>query len=144
LPILISVVSMAYSCARMKRLPILLTTLLLTMALACRETPSAQAPQQPPPVPGNAARGAQLTAQYACNVCHVVPGTQGPQGALGPSLAGVASRPTISNGTVQNTPANVRQFIQNPSSLNPQSAMPPIGMPDADAQDLTAFLMTLR
>jgi cytochrome c2 len=125
----------------MKRLPLLLVTLIL--ALACRETPAAQQPP-PPPVAGDAARGKQLIAQYACNVCHIVPGTQGPQGALGPSLAGVASRPAISQGTVQNTPANLRQFIQNPSSLNPQSAMPPIGLPDADAQDLTAFLMTLR
>lgn len=124
----------------MKRLPILL----LTIALACRETPVAQQPQQPPPVLGDTERGKQLIAQYACNVCHIVPGTAGPQGALGPSLAGLASRPAISNGTVQNTPANLRQFIQSPSSLNPQSAMPPIGMPDVDAQDLTAFLLTLR
>ena len=124
----------------MKRLPLLL----LTLALACRETPAAQQPAPPPPVPGDAARGKQLIAQYACNVCHIVPGTQGPQGALGPSLAGVALRPSISNGAVQNTPTNIRQFIQNPASLNPQSAMPPIGMPEADAQNLTAFLMTLK
>lgn len=124
----------------MKRLPILL----LTLALACRETPAAQQPPQPPPVPGDAARGKQLLAQYACNVCHAVPGTQGMQGVLAPTLAGVASRPSISNGAVQNTPANIRQFIQNAPSLNPHSSMPPIEMPDADAQDLTAFLMTLK
>lgn len=120
-----------------------LSLLLLTIALACRETPVPQQPPPPPPVAGDAVRGKQLIAQYACNVCHVVPGTQG-QGALGPSLAGLASRPTISEGTVQNTPANLRKFIQNPSSLNPQTSMPPIGLPDADAQDLTAFLLTLR
>lgn len=121
----------------MKRLPLIF----LSFALACRETPAAQ---QPPSVAGDAARGKQMIAQYACNVCHTIPGTHGPQGALGPSLAGLASRPVISNGTVQNTPANLRQFIQNPPALNPQSAMPPIGVPDAAAQDITAFLMTLR
>ena len=83
-------------------------------------------------------------AQYACNVCHIVPGTQGPQGRLGPSLAGVASRPAISNGVVRNTPENLRQFIRDPASLNPQSSMPPIQMPDADTQAITAFLLTLR
>ncbi|MDP9193758.1 MAG: c-type cytochrome [Acidobacteriota bacterium] len=124
----------------MKRLPILL----LTVALACRETPAAQQPPQPPPVPGDAARGKQLIAQYACNVCHAVPGTEGMQGVLAPSLAGLASRPSISNGAVQNTPANIRQFIRSPATLNPQTAMPPIEMPEADARDLTAFLMTLR
>ena len=122
----------------MKRLPILL----VTIALSCRETPAAQQP--PPAASGDAARGKQLVAQYACNVCHVVPGTQGPQGSLGPSLAGVASRPSISNGTVENTPDHLRQFLQSPASLNPQSSMPPIGMPDADARDLAAFLLTLR
>lgn len=127
----------------MKRLPLLLVPLTLILALACRETPPAP-PPPPPPVAGDAVRGKQLIAQYACNVCHIVPGTQGPQGALGPSLAGLASRPTISGATVPNTPANLRQFIQNPTSLNPQTAMPPIGLSDTDAQDLTAFLLTLR
>ena len=113
---------------------------LFVLALACnrQELPA------PAPAPvGNAARGQQLMAQYACTVCHIVPGTPG-QGRLGPSLAGVASRPVISNGVVRNTPANLRQFIQNPMSLNPQSSMPPIGLPEADAQDITAFLLTLR
>jgi cytochrome c2 len=120
-----------------------LLTLLLTLACNRPETPAAQ--QAPAPAPaGNSERGRQLIAQYACNVCHVVPGTQGPQGRLGPSLAGVASRPAISNGTVRNTPENLRQFITNPSSFNPQSSMPPIPLPDADAQDITAFLSTLR
>lgn len=114
---------------------------MIALALACNraETPA------PPSAPvGDAARGKQIMAQYACNVCHIVPGTDGPQGRLGPSLAGVASRPAISNGIVRNTPANLRQFIQNPASLNPKSSMPPIGLPEADAQDITAFLLTLR
>lgn len=115
---------------------------LLTLALACSR---AETPAPPPQAPaGSAQRGPQLIAQYACSVCHVVPGTQGPQGRLGPSLAGVASRPVISNGAVRNTPENLRRFVQNPQSLNPQSSMPPIAMPDADAQDIAAFLLTLR
>jgi cytochrome c2 len=114
---------------------------LLTLALACNRAETPAPPQAPV---GNADRGRQLIAQYACNVCHVVPGTQGPQGRLGPSLAGVALRPVISNGVVRNTPANLRQFIQRPQSLNPQSSMPPIAIPDPDVQDITAFLLTLR
>ena len=127
------------------------TLLLLTLAVACSraETPAptpttARQPAAAQTVAGDAERGRALVPQYACNACHVVPGTTGPQGSLAPTLAGLASRPTISYGTVQNTPANVRQFIQNPASLNPQTAMPPIGLPDNDAQDITAFLMTLR
>lgn len=63
---------------------------------------------------------------------------------LGPSLQGLASRPTISFGSVQNTRTNLEQFIQNPASLNPQSSMPPLHLAGNDAQDITAFLMTLR
>jgi cytochrome c1 len=63
---------------------------------------------------------------------------------MAPSLEGIASRPSISYGTVQNNPANLAQFIQNPASLNPQTAMPPVAMSTGEAQDITAFLMTLR
>jgi len=113
----------------------------IALVVACNH---AERPAPPSAPVGDAGRGKQLIAQYACNVCHIVPGTEGPQGRLGPSLAGVASRPAISNGVVRNTPANLRQFLQNPASLNPQSSMPPIAMPDPDAQDITAFLLTLR
>ncbi|HYC58023.1 MAG TPA: c-type cytochrome [Thermoanaerobaculia bacterium] len=116
---------------------------LLLLAACARETP---APPSAPPQPaaaGNAERGRQLAAQYACTACHVIPGTNG-RGTLGPSLAGVASRARISEDTVANTTANLQVFINTPQALNPESAMPPIGLPDADAQDITAFLMTLR
>lgn len=112
--------------------------LLLIFTMACQETPQTPTPS------GDIERGRQLIAQYACSVCHTVPGTTGPQGRLGPSLAGVASRPAISNGAVRNTPENLRQFILSPQSLNPQSSMPPMNIPEKDVQDLAAFLMTLR
>ena len=119
--------------------------LLLLLTLACNREQPAAAPPAPQPIAGDAARGRELVAKYACTVCHAIPGTQGPQGALGPALAGLATRPTISEGTVQNTPENIRRFIQNPASMNPMSSMPPInGLPENDAQDITAFLLTLK
>ena len=130
----------------MKRLTVILLLLLpLLIGAACNrdEASKSLTPAEPAPI-GNAERGRTLAAQYGCNVCHAVPGVDGPQGSLGPSLAGIASRPTISVGVVQNTPANLAQFIQNPASLNPQSSMPPIGLPDADAKDIAAYLLTLK
>ena len=115
--------------------------LLLILTLACsREQPAAPKAQAatPPTDPR------QLIAQYGCNVCHVIPGVAGAQGSLGPSLAGVASRPTLSEGAVQNTPANLAKFIREPASLNPQSSMPPIGLTDADAEAIAAYLLTLE
>jgi cytochrome c2 len=123
----------------MKRLALALPIALL--ALACHREPAASAPPKPP---GNADRGKQLITQYGCNVCHVTPGLTGPQGIMGPSLAGLASRPMLSNNTFANTPANVAQFIQTPASMNPASAMPPLGIGPVDAQDIAAYLATLK
>ena len=122
----------------MKYLP-----LALLLLVACNRGEAAKTGSAPPPV-GDGARGPQLAAQYGCNVCHIIPGVEGPQGSLGPSLQGLASRPSISMGAVQNTPANLVQFIQNPAALNPQSSMPPIAIPESDAKDLAAYLLTLR
>lgn len=123
-------------------------SLLLVLSLAACNRDEAAKSLAPgaaaPATPGDAARGKALVAQYGCNVCHVVPDIGGPQGSLGPSLAGVASRPTISFGKVPNTPENMVRYIQNPSALNPQSSMPPIGLTDVDATDVTAYLMTLK
>ncbi|HEX8172568.1 MAG TPA: c-type cytochrome [Thermoanaerobaculia bacterium] len=121
--------------------------LLLFMLAACnrRETATqTQTPGAPPPPAGNAAHGKQLVAQYGCNVCHVIPDVAGPQGSLGPPLAGVAARPSISHGRVPNNPANLARFIENPAALNPGSSMPPLGISTADAQDIAAYLLTLK
>jgi mono/diheme cytochrome c family protein len=85
-----------------------------------------------------------LVEQYGCNVCHQIPAVDGPRGSLGPPLAGLASRPSISHGRVPNTPANLVRYIQEPASLDPQSSMPAVGLAPADAGDIGAFLMTLR
>ena len=122
----------------------LVVGLIVWAACNREEASKPPAPAAPPAPIGNAERGRALAAQYGCNVCHAIPGVDGPQGSLGPSLAGIASRPTISFGTVQNTPANLTQFIQEPASLNPQSSMPPIGLVDADARDIAAYLVTLK
>ena len=123
-------------------------SLVLLLLAACNRGEAAKhtaAPAAPAaPGIGDAARGRQLAAQYGCNVCHVIPGVDGPQGSLGPSLQGLASRPTISLGAVQNTPENLATFIQDPATLNPQSSMPPSGVSEQDARDLAAFLLTLK
>ena len=119
--------------------------LLTTLVVACNrgETAAPAPPPAPPPI-GDASRGPMLAAQYGCNVCHIIPGVAGPQGSLGPSLQGLASRPGFSQGAVQNTPENLVKFIQDPPSLNPQSSMPPSGVSEADAKDLAAYLLTLK
>lgn len=89
-------------------------------------------------------RGRLLIGQYGCNVCHAIPGVTGPQGSIGPSLEGLASRPTISNGKVQNTPENLAKFVHSPASLNPSSNMPGLAMPPQDAEEIAKYLGTLK
>jgi cytochrome c len=129
---------------RMKRLA--LSLLLVLCAVTCNRDERAKSMATPTPAPpiGNADHGKALAAQYGCNVCHAVPGVEGPQGSLGPSLAGVGSRPAISFGKVQNTPENLVKYLQEPASMNPQSSMPAIGLTDADAKDIAAYLLTLK
>lgn len=117
-------------------------TFVLLLLAACNR-PEQQRPAEPPPI-GNAGRGKVLIAQHGCNVCHIIPGVEGPQGSLGPSLEGVASRAAISNNVVQNTPQNLVQYIQQPASLNPESTMPPLGITPQDAHDIAAYLLTLN
>ena len=125
----------------MKRL---FVVLFLAIACARPETPAPPPkPAAPPPI-GNAVRGKQLVEQYGCNVCHTVPGIEGAQGSLGPSLAGVAVRKKISNDTVVNTPENLAKYVENPPALNPDSTMPALGIPTAEAKDIAAFLLKLK
>lgn len=114
--------------------------LLLFLAVACGKSEA----RKETVIPGNVQRGKELIAQNGCNVCHIIPGIEGMQGSLGPDLTGIASRAAISEGKVQNTPANLARFIENPQSLNPQSAMPPARIPPADGQHIAAYLFTLR
>ena len=132
----------------MTRTPLLLFVFLV----ACNRN---EAPQsgggatatQPPAATstmGDVDKGKLLSTQYGCNVCHVMPGVEAPQGMLGPSLAGVASRATISNGAVPNSPENLVKYVINPPSLNPQSAMPALGISEPEARDIAAYLLTLK
>jgi cytochrome c2 len=127
----------------MKRLLVL-----ALLAVACNRHETARSIEKAAPAAteaaGNASKGRELINQYGCNVCHAIPGVDGPQGSLGPSLAGVASRPTISQAAVPNNAANLAAFIQNPASLNPQSSMPPIAISSPDLQDVVAYLQTLK
>ena len=92
---------------------------------------------------GNAERGKNLVQQYGCTSCHSIPGVPGPQDGISAPLAKIGSRQLIF-GKFQNTPRNMMSWIQNPQAMNPQNAMPNLGVTPADARDITAFLYTLK
>ncbi|MFN2633217.1 MAG: cytochrome c family protein [Thermoanaerobaculia bacterium] len=92
---------------------------------------------------GNVERGKQLITQYGCNSCHVIPGIQGAKGMVGPPLDHIASRQIIA-GKLPNTPQNMMQWLQNPQSIDPQNAMPNLGVKPDEARDMTAYLVSLK
>ena len=65
------------------------------------------------------------------------------QEPVGPPLVRVAVRTYVA-GVLANTPENMRKWIQDPTGVDEKTAMPKIGVSDRDAQDIVAYLYTLR
>lgn len=97
----------------------------------------------PAAFPADARRGAQALHQYACTACHIVPGLTGSSPHVGPSLEGFGSRQLIA-GTLANTPENRVQWIMQTQRVKPGTAMPQLDVAPQDAQDMAAYLATLR
>lgn len=92
---------------------------------------------------GDPARGRTLLRHYGCAGCHTVPGVPGAQGKVGPPLQGIAGRVYLA-GILENTPANLIRWIEDPPALDPRTAMPRTGAAGPDARDIAAYLYTLR
>jgi cytochrome c oxidase subunit 2 len=95
--------------------------------------------------PGNpaAAEGQTVFMRNACINCHTISGTAA-TGRFGPDLTHLASRDTIASGAIQNTPENMRKWVDNPSSMKPGCLMPPMHLNDHDLDAITAYLTQLR
>ena len=92
---------------------------------------------------GHPDRGEQEFVNYGCGSCHAIDGWGKPKGHVGPPLSGVAERSMIA-GEIPNTPENMIRWIQNPQAVEPNTMMPNLGVSDAVARDLAAYLYTLR
>lgn len=92
---------------------------------------------------GDPTRGAVLIGQIGCGACHSIPGVSGANGKVGPPLDNIGER-TIIAGLLANTPANLVTWLKSPQSIVPGNAMPNMGLDDHDAQDIAAYLETLR
>jgi cytochrome c oxidase subunit II len=98
--------------------------------------------QQPAMDDPGAAEGRRIFQHTACISCHTVSGTIA-TGRFGPDLTHVASRDTIA-GSLPNTAANLRAFIDNPASLKPGSLMPAMHLDGHDLDAVTAYMTTLK
>lgn len=92
---------------------------------------------------GDVERGRMALRQYACTACHSIPGITSSSPHVGPPLKGLASRSLIA-GKLANTPDNLVQWIRQPKTVKPLTAMPDMGVTEAHAHDMAAYLATLR
>jgi len=92
---------------------------------------------------GDPNRGRQEITEYGCASCHTIPGVTDADATVGPSLAGWARRNSIA-GHYPNTPENLIPWLQAPQQMSPGSIMPNMGISEAAARDISAYLYTLQ
>ncbi len=119
--------------------PFALIVVLLILSVARQVAPTqiAGAPG------GDPARGQQVIQTYGCGACHVIGGISGANGKVGPNLAGLGERSYIA-GQLPNTVANMVLWIMHPQQVEPGVDMPDLGITEQQAQDIAAYLYTLK
>ncbi len=110
----------------------------LLLAGAC----DADAPAPLRAAGGDAERGRAVIADAGCGACHVIPGVRGAQSWVGPPLTEWARRGYV-GGRLPNTPENLVAWLVDPAAISPGSAMPSLGLTQAQARDAAAFLVTI-
>jgi cytochrome c oxidase subunit II len=101
------------------------------------------AQQQPPNDDKTVLAGKRVFETTACVNCHAIGGTNG-TGRFGPDLTHLMSRSTIAAGAAENTPENLRLWIQNPDAIKPGSLMPAMKLTDEDLDALVRYLESLH
>ncbi len=87
--------------------------------------------------------GRDVFESQSCINCHAVKGTIA-NGRFGPDLTHLMSRDTIAAGAAQNTPENLRRWIENPEVFKSGSNMPAMNLSPEQLTQVTAYLATLK
>ncbi len=85
------------------------------------------------------AAGRDLIATYGCGSCHTIPGVPGADSMAAPPLDHFYERTYIA-GRLANTDANLVQWIQDPQTIEPGTAMPNLGVTQDEAKNIAAYL----
>ena len=94
------------------------------------------------PAEGPAADGARVYAGSACVGCHTVRGVSA--GVIGPDLTHFGQRKTLAAGLLPNTTENLAAWIRDPQRLKPGAKMPALGLTEAQARAVAAYLLSLK
>ncbi len=92
---------------------------------------------------GNPELGREAIDHYGCGSCHIIPGVRQADSGVGPPLNAWSQRAFV-GGRLPNTPGNLIRWIRNPQEVDPGSPMPNLGVSEAEARHIAAYLLTLR
>jgi cytochrome c2 len=93
-------------------------------------------------VGGDPARGHGVILASGCGACHVIPGVRGAVSWVGPPLNEWSRRGYLA-GRLPNSPEHMVAWLLDPQAISPGSAMPALGLSEAEARDAAAYLFTL-
>ncbi len=102
--------------------------------------------ESPPPLHvagGEAGRGKAAIARYGCTACHTIPGLPGYGANVGPPLGQLASRGYL-GGVLPNLPSNLVRWLRDPQAVAPRTVMPNLGVSEAEARDMAAYLYSVH
>jgi cytochrome c2 len=120
------------------RLSAMMALVCMMLMTACR-----QAPHHSVIAGADPARGKEAIVRYGCVACHAIPGIGNPGSNVGPPLRQFARRAYV-GGVVPNMPADLVAWLIDPPAIDPRTAMPNMGVTQADARDIAAYLYTLE
>ena len=88
-------------------------------------------------------RGRDVFMSSTCVMCHAISGTLA--GATrAPDLTHVGSRRMLAAGALPNTQEDLAGWIADPQQYKPGTNMPPVQLPQADLENLVAYLSRLQ
>lgn len=112
---------------------------LLLLLAGCDE---AAAPPHLHVAGGDPVRGRAAMTELGCGACHRIPGVGNARAMVGPPLHDYAQRGYVA-GVLPNRPGNLIAWLRDPPAIRPGTAMPYLGLSDAQARDMAAYLYTL-
>lgn len=88
---------------------------------------------------GDVATGRALIQRYGCGACHTIEGIPGAAGIVGPPLRDFAQR-SILAGSYPNVPRHLVPWLMDPPAMQPNTAMPNLGITAEEARHVATFL----
>ena len=115
----------------------ILVALFATLAACARDAPRRTV------AGGEPEYGKRLVEQYQCGACHAIPGARAAAGNAGPPLDSFGKRSYIA-GQFPNLADPLVAWLVDPASMKPGTMMPNLGLSEAEARHMAAYLYTLE